>query len=82
MKEKEERGEKITYFQFYYEIQSLIQALKRLENSNDNIGLIVENRYEWCVIFFATCISGKKLYLLDPNESEEEIKKEIQDYNI
>lgn len=81
-KEKKERKETITYFQFYYEIQSLIQALKCLENVNSNIGLIAENRYEWCVTFLAGCLSSKKVYLLDPNETEKELKKEIQDYQI
>lgn len=79
---KSRTQEIVTYFQFLYEVKSLIQVLKRLEYSNDKIGIISENRYEWCVTFLAACICGKKVYPLDFHKQEKELEQEILESKI
>ena len=73
-----ENEKKISYTEFYNEIQALKNGINILKTKSNNIAIISENRYEWELAFFSIISSNKVVVPIDKSLTKNEIKNIIK----
>lgn len=68
------KEKKITYYQFFEDIKTVINIFDKYQIKKQKVALISENRYEWCVIYFATVLSQNIIIPLDKGLTKEELE--------
>lgn len=71
----------INYFNYRFDIYSLARAIST-KISDKNVGIILENRYEFLVTFFANIILKNTIIIIDENLSQKNMANIIKKYNI
>lgn len=74
--------QKITYYQFKQDIDSMILILKKYKLVEQKIGLISENRYEWCVMYLAIVLSNNIVVPFDKLLTKQELSNLMTTSNI
>ncbi len=72
----------ITYSDFYNYVRAISSALINLKISNQRIGIISENRFEWEMAFFAISCSNNIIVPIDKSYTKIEIKNVINKASV
>lgn len=72
----------INYYNFKFDIYSMVRALTDKRINNTTIAIMSENRYEWLVTYLANSILGNNIIIFNKNCTSNIIEKNIKKLKI
>ena len=72
----------INYFNYKFDIYSMVRALESKYIVNSSVAILAENRYEFMITYLGNAILGNKIIIINPNCSSNLVEKIIRKMNI
>ncbi len=72
----------INYFNYKFDIYSMVRALESKYIVNSSVAILAENRYEFMITYLGNAILGNKIIIINPNCSSNLVEKIIKKMNI
>ena len=57
----------INYFNYKFDIYSMVRALESKYIVNSSVAILAENRYEFMITYLGNAILGNKVIIINPN---------------